>query len=428
MKTIGFDNYEEWIVDYFDQKLNAMQIQMLQKFVTAHPELNIELDETQWIELVKNDTAEFDQKDLLFKNEANLNVRFNELCFKKIEEINNVEEEKELAAMLLQNPKQAREWLLWLKTKLEIDVDIIYQFKEKLTKQFSETTNSDFEMWQVMDGERNENDSKVLIQQWESNPLLKTHWLAFQQSIAKPNFSIVYPNKDELKKETTIIPLLWRISLAAASVALLIGLWFTFSPNDKQTNRSLANKSNTLPNKEKSTVTNNKSIAQSNSGSNVQEFEDKQPSLVEDLIEPKPYQTQIRKIKPSKGKQIAFEVENRPSIAAMDLKTSNEIEILSLPKLVVPAPVAELNWAADMAFEEEMPNNKSKIWAFVRRQVAKRIESESFKLIIDKQELTQTADNALQRISKGTLRINTEKGKNSIALNRDIFKSERNVN
>ena len=428
MKTVGLDNYEEWIVDYFDQKLNAMQIQMLHKFVAAHPELSIELDETQWIELAKNDTAEFDQKDLLFKNEANLNVRFNELCFKKIEEINNVEEEKELAAMLLQNPKQAREWLLWLETKLEIDVDIIYQFKEKLTKKFSETTNSDFEMWQVMDGERNENDSKVLIQQWESNPLLKTHWLAFQQSIAKPNFSIVYPNKDELKKETTIIPLLWRISLVAASVALLIGLWFSFSPDDKQTNRPLANKSNTLPNKEKSPVTNNKSIAQSNSGSNVQEFEDKQPALVEDLIEPKPYQTQIRKIKPSIGKQIAFEVENRPSIAAMDLKASNEIEISSLPKLVVPAPLAVLDWAAAMAFEEEMPNNKSKIWAFVRRQVDKRIDSESFKLIIDKQELTQTADNALQKISKGTLRINTEKGKNSIALNRDIFKSERNVN
>ena len=428
MKNIGLDNYEEWVVDYFDGKLNAMQINELRAFAVAHPELAIELDDAMWVELQHDELISFNQKSDLLKNESEINARFNELCFKKIEGINSDEEEKELSIMLLQSPVQAREWLIWLKTKLEVDVDVIYQFKAQLIKQFSETNSSDFEMWQVLDGELSDTESKKLIKHWNANPLLKTHWEAYQQSSIKPDLSVIYPNKAELKKEVGIIPLFWRASLAAASVALLVGLWLTFSTNDKPTHSTLADKK-TVPSSnnefKKQTTTETTSTSEKEK---QKEQPAQQQNPVSNFGASKPEKQAKNRVN-SPENQIIEENLERSKIQGMELRASNEIKTISLPQLVTLAPVAEVNWSAAMAFENDIPtSSQNKIWALVKRQVGKRVGTESFKISIDKQELAQTADNALQRISKGTLKINTENGKNTIALNRELFKIERNNN
>lgn len=428
MKTIGLDNYEIWVVDYFDGKLNAMQMETLRAFALAHPELAIELDESQWLALSEENLISFEHKSGLLKNEEALSARFNELCFKKIEGTNTDEEEHELSAMLLQNPVQAREWLIWLKTKLEVDVDVIYQFKEKLIKQFSETNSSDYQMWQVLEGDLNENDSAAFKKQWASNPLLKTHWLAFQQSFIEPDLSVVYPNKDELKKGAVIISMFWKITAAAASLALILGLYFTLQPDNNQSQLSQVNQSKNQSVQNNIVGSNEELVVENKSQNTEQETLNFKANIVLKMGDDFTSNQNITKNRQTEFKS-TFQTEKTQQLDEMELMAANEIDQFALPQLVMPAPVSIVDWATAMALEEsdgKNAGNRNGIWALVRRQVNKRIDTESIKLSIDKKELTQSADYALQRISKGTLKINTENGRNSIALNRDAFKLDKN--
>jgi hypothetical protein len=414
MNPITTDNYEIWIVDYFDGKLTALQKKQLQAFIDAHPELNIDLEEENWLRL-ENEEVGLTDKQNLKKDERTIQSRFDELCIKKIENLTNENEEAELAEMLLQNAKHAEEWLIWLKTKLSIDVDIIYRWKSELIKQMDETTTTDWEMFEELESGRQDT---IKIQAWERNPLLKTHWKAFTLSKIETDRGIVFPDKNQLKQSNgKVIPLYLIRSLSVAAVlALLVGIWLALQPGKNSPVNTFAYNKSGIQNETKTS-----SSVDTNYTKTVVEKEKsiKTPKQIKERQEPQTQQNELNMAKPT---------PLLTNVIEMPYKTINQIAMSNqLPVLDSPAPVSYVDWSGAMAFETKSEKNKSllkKAWAFAGLPSPKGMNTNGFNISIDKKELTETADLAIRKLSIGTLRLNQENGKNSIALNKELLKRQ----
>lgn len=414
MNPITTENYELWMVDYFDGKLTSLQKMQLQAFVAAHPELNIDLEEENWL-ILDNEDVGMPDKQKLKKDERLIQLRFDELCIKKIENLTNENEEAELAEMLLQNAKHAEEWLVWLKTKLSIDVDIIYRWKSELIKQIDESTTTDREMFEEL--EASERDT-TKIQAWERNPLLKTHWKAFTLSKIEADRSIVFPDKNQLKQKTgRVIPLYLIRSLSvAASLALLVGIWLALQPGKNSPVNTVADTKTIIRNQTKSST----SAGTNYSKTLVKEEKSiKVPKQTKDRQETPTQQDEFKNDKP---------IQSLNSVEEMPFKSINQIAMINqLPILVSPAPVSTVDWAGAMAFDSKADKSTSllkKAWAFAGLPSPKGVSTNGFNISIDKKELTETADLAIRKLSIGTLRLNQENGKNSIALNKELLKRQ----
>ncbi len=157
MSNINIHNYEAYLLDYYEQQLSAELTAELVLFAELHPELNIDLEDTE-LEYLTPEKVEFTNKDYLSKIE-----RIEYLVIAQTENVITPSESSELL-----------------------------QFKQ----QFPEVEN--------------------LI-------------VAYQKSIL-PNEVIVFPNKENIRKNKTI-PMYYWGSLAAAC---LIGFIFLWTSNNKE--------------------------------------------------------------------------------------------------------------------------------------------------------------------------------------------------
>ncbi len=127
-------NYEIWIADYLDGHLNKHQIQLLEEFLNANPDIKEELKLFQELSVKPFDNS-FKNKNLLKKTSADLtDYQFDLLCIGELEGDLSPEEKDELYEIISQNPDRFKTFKLINKIKLLPPKGLKYKYIHKLKK------------------------------------------------------------------------------------------------------------------------------------------------------------------------------------------------------------------------------------------------------------------------------------------------------
>lgn len=221
---IDLHNYEAYLLDYFEGNLNTQDTETLRAFAAQHPELEIDLSPNTLITLPltnANDTPVFDLKDSLKKNTL---VMENNLAFEYLENQLDAKAKALFEEELKNNVALANELALYQRTLLTADPSLQFELKSELYRLEGDAALAFLSVENTLSNK----DLELVESHLISNADFKSQVNAYTKTILLPDFSITYPNKDELKhKEATIIAWFnWRvISGIAAGVALLVGLY-----------------------------------------------------------------------------------------------------------------------------------------------------------------------------------------------------------
>lgn len=179
---IDINNYEAFLLDYEEGNLNSTEIAALEMFISENPQLNISLEnEVLPFKVEPTDSASYNYKNLLKENNNNF--------------IN------------------------------EADIEQIACF--------------------VADGFFSENELKIIEKKFENNFDFKNLVNVYCKTKINPNKSVIYKNKENLKRKNTVILPVWKTTMAvAASVLLLLGIYL-FLPNNIENETTLISQKNT---------------------------------------------------------------------------------------------------------------------------------------------------------------------------------------
>jgi len=133
------EQYEIWIIDYFDGKLNASQEEELMLFLEKNPEKMDEFRAFELIKLTPNDQIKFENKHDIIKretlpfgtiNQENYGARI----IDRLEQNSSLKRENELNQFLAINPHIKEEISDFDNITLKPNLEIKYAHKEKLKK------------------------------------------------------------------------------------------------------------------------------------------------------------------------------------------------------------------------------------------------------------------------------------------------------
>lgn len=175
----------------------------------------------------------------------------------------NAQEISQLKAFLQSNPDLQEEFDMFTQNESIVDLDnVVYEDKNSLKKVFiPKNTNitannfNDFVIAEI-EGELSTNESFQLHQYLIDNPEFKKEYDLFQLTKLKPEYSIVFEHKNELKKKTKRQAIIRQITFTtamAASIALMFTIFnridtsdnTTFGKMSAQINENLKSKQNT---------------------------------------------------------------------------------------------------------------------------------------------------------------------------------------
>lgn len=242
MSRINVNNYEAFLLDHLEGNLNAQDLLELRQFALLHPELNIDLEESEMPYLNK-ENENIDFKSELLKEENSLQdeelldyVEGNLSLDKKV--LFEVRLEKDLE---LQKTLKA-----YLQTKLQADTNVVYAEKEKLYALSDAALMLDPAL-NYFEGQLSATDRLAFEKEVKNNRSLTDSFSALSKTKAIADLSIVYPNKEALKKEALVIAFFStrRIVSMAAAILLIFGLILVFNllnSDPKQNKEVLAKK------------------------------------------------------------------------------------------------------------------------------------------------------------------------------------------
>lgn len=171
---ISIDNYEAYLIDYMDGRLNNAEIQQLKAFCVQN---HIDFEElTEDLPVLESTNDTFDEKEYLFKN--------------KIVPFGNINEDN---------------------------------YEERFIA-YQEL---------LLDGEE-EREVEDFV---DNNPFLLKDLRIYGNCRLEPDTTIVFKDKDNLKKKAVILPLYAKIAAAAAVIAVLFGLFWLPKNEDDNANQ-----------------------------------------------------------------------------------------------------------------------------------------------------------------------------------------------
>jgi hypothetical protein len=138
MEKIDKNNYEVWVIDYFDGKLNAVEIKALLTFLDKHPDLKEEFESFDHSPITA-DQLTFDNKSTLKKEPVSTyeNIgegNYEELFIAYHEGDLTEKEEESVDAFVGINPQLNNEFELFGKIKLTAEESLIYEGKTDLKR------------------------------------------------------------------------------------------------------------------------------------------------------------------------------------------------------------------------------------------------------------------------------------------------------
>lgn len=235
MSQINLNNYEAFLLDYFESRLNASEIKQLQAFVKLHPELDIDLSNIN-LPSLNTPLEEFPTKSSLSKDEhdyrENLIINYLE---------NNLNPSQKLKFENSLNTDPSLQTLLnqYRQTYLKTDSNLNFN-KNSLRKTEDDLLLKNSHI-QSLEALLTDSEKTAYKQQIEDNTTFKKDHLLFQQTKLKADLNIVFPNKEILKKENKIIALFSfkQIQGIAAAILLLLAFVVIYQFNKKEETKQM---------------------------------------------------------------------------------------------------------------------------------------------------------------------------------------------
>jgi hypothetical protein len=254
--NINKDNYEAYFLDYFEGNLTPAEIDELLVFIEQHPEIKSEFEGFEMFSISPDNSIVFKDKHSLKKNgtvalASISSENVDEFLISELEGTLSDHEAKLLSGFIASNPGFEKDRRLYLHTRLKADMSVNYPKKEHLMHSaipFGNITETNYEEFMVeeLEGSLSQQNKHNLEQFLLLNPQLSNEHKLFGLTKLQPDTSIVFKDKASLKH--SIVPLrrivMYSLS-AAASIALLFGVYFIWQNNSQPEN--LAN--NTIINK-----------------------------------------------------------------------------------------------------------------------------------------------------------------------------------
>ena len=136
---INRDNYEIFIVDYFDGNLNPEKVSELMNFLEKNPEIKEEFAGYEVVEFAPDKKIIFENKNKLKKEIITEVNKINEKNYEnyfiaKLENDLSENETADFEKFLLSNPHLNSQFQLFLKTKLQADETFVFENKTSLKK------------------------------------------------------------------------------------------------------------------------------------------------------------------------------------------------------------------------------------------------------------------------------------------------------
>ncbi|OFY87940.1 MAG: hypothetical protein A3F72_09255 [Bacteroidetes bacterium RIFCSPLOWO2_12_FULL_35_15] len=249
--SINKNNYEAFFLDYHEGNLSPQQVADLLLFVEQHPELKEEFESFENFVLEDFSSFEFENKSSL-KKQITLENK-DDYFIRSVENTLNATEKDLLNNFIKQHPHYLIDLELFKKTKLSVDDSIKFENKNELKRIAITTDNL---LISSLEGLLSKEETVLLNQQLVSDAKMKHEFYLYQHTKVIAETSIVFENKEELKrKEKKVIPLFYFVAIAA-SLLLLFGLSYMYNSNNKEKN--FANEL-VLPKKQIQNNTNNTS-------------------------------------------------------------------------------------------------------------------------------------------------------------------------
>lgn len=134
--TINKHNYEVFLIDYLDGKLNPEMVAELMLFLDLNPDIKDELDGIQDTVLVVETMAFPNKSDLKKKSflKNGIDNTFEYLCIASVEGAITKEEEATLKAFLENNEDKQKEFECFRKTSIKADTTIAFPNKYSLKR------------------------------------------------------------------------------------------------------------------------------------------------------------------------------------------------------------------------------------------------------------------------------------------------------
>jgi len=241
MSIINLNNYEAFLLDHFEGNLSITETEELKTFVLLHPELNIDLQNSDLPYFTKEEIS-LDFKSDLLKTEENLPAE---------EFINYIEgnlpekEKNSFEKKLISDKELLAELEMFRKTISAADENIIFEEKNLLLKTEDELALNCTPLLYVeglLAGVEKEQFEKEI----NSDPKLSAELQLYKMTKLVADVAVIYPGKDELKKEPKVFVLFSTRNVMglAAAVLLITGLivLFNFYNSKPVVNEEIAKK------------------------------------------------------------------------------------------------------------------------------------------------------------------------------------------
>lgn len=225
MGKINLHNYEAFLIDYLDGNLNEDAVAELKVFVLANPQLEIDLEDME-LPSFENDTPEIDFKNDLKKTEIFIE---DEEIIDYLENNLTAADKKAFEIKLLKDKELALKLQAYSKTILSAE-DLQFADKPSLYKNEDELILSNTVLAYVEE-QLSVNDKAQFEQELKANPTLQKELVSYQRTKLVTDNTLVFEDKEALKKETRVIALFSfrTVAAIAAAILLIFTLAFVFN-------------------------------------------------------------------------------------------------------------------------------------------------------------------------------------------------------
>jgi len=244
MGAINLNNYEAYLLDYFEGNLSEDLVTDLKVFVLAHPELEIDLNDSELL-FIQKEELPFDLKSELKKSE---NEFPDEIILNYIEGNLSASEKLKVDAEAYEDYDLARNLEIYKKTILPVETDQVFNSKQQLIKTEDDLALNN-RLIAYVENQLSAAEKAKFEAELKQDQNLQKELSLFKLTQLKADTSIVYPDKESLKKEGRVVVLFnFRIAASiAAAILLLLGLVVVFKNNSSPVEKHpMANNKKTL--------------------------------------------------------------------------------------------------------------------------------------------------------------------------------------
>ncbi|MBL7932965.1 MAG: hypothetical protein JNL60_13740 [Bacteroidia bacterium] len=232
MSKITLHNYEAYLLDYLEGNLDSSSIEELKQFALAHPELEIDFEDTN-LPYITNLDIEADFKESLRRVEEPLE---DEEALSYLEGLLDPEQKQNFELRLPKDPGLEKTLEDYKKTLLSVDSSERFSEKENLFKTEDDLVLADKTI-AYLENQLSKEEKTDFEKRLQENETLRREYLLVSKTVLRPETDVVYPGKAELKEETRMVVLYQQKTVfrVAAAIILLafLSVMFNYIQNDK---------------------------------------------------------------------------------------------------------------------------------------------------------------------------------------------------